>query len=296
MDNQAGKRAVGAALALLLLASPAAGASASPSASRAEVSKQLVGTTLVRGQIDIEADGSVSNLELEAEEKLEPGVVRFVRQTAEKWRFEPVTVDGKEVAVRSSVSVRLIASQGGQEQVRIHVSGVDFGNIDDEGNAWVQKVSMKAPAYPNTASTMGGAGTVYVVIRIGRDGKVEDAMAEQVNLRAVGTEKQMQEVRDSLSSSALAAARRWTFRPPTEGPHVDAPFWTVRVPVSFLLNRQKEEDSPGLWVAYVPGPRYSAPWLADDDAPGFSPDTLAEGGIYMADRQGPRLLTPLGGE
>jgi len=49
MDNQAGKRAVGAALALLLLASPAAGASASPSASRAEVSKQLGGTTLVRG-------------------------------------------------------------------------------------------------------------------------------------------------------------------------------------------------------------------------------------------------------
>jgi hypothetical protein len=106
----------------------------------------------------------------------------------------------------------------------------------------------------------------------------------------------MKKLREIFAKSALAAARKWTFRPPTEGEDVSAPYWQVRVPVDYSLRDQPNEGSEssyGRWISYVPGPRERAPWDTGKDASGFSPDTLPAGGVYMVDSNGPHLLTPL---
>jgi len=59
-----------------------------------------------------------------------------------------------------------------------------------------------------------------------------------------------------------------------------------------------ERERYGRGDAYIPGPRQQAPWRADKalgaDA---NADLLPQGGVFMADaaRQGPQLLTQLGG-
>jgi hypothetical protein len=139
---------------------------------------------------------------------------------------------------------------------------------------------------------VGAAGTAYLVLKIGRDGRVADAVAEQVNLRVVASEKNMARLRKLFAGAALAGAKKWTFNPPTIGEEADDPYWSVRVPVAFFTDHlQLPKDTE--WHSYVPGPRNPIPWRSEQ--PTDSPDALAAGGVYPLDNNGPRLLTPLGG-
>ena len=140
----------------------------------------------------------------------------------------------------------------------------------------------------------GVRGTVYVVARIGRDGRVEDAVAEQVNLKVVDSDAGMTQWRNSLAKSAALGARKWTFKPPTQGDEVGRPFWLVRVPVDSVLH--DEEPVPyGQWEAYIPGPRQSTPWMGAMDASSRAPMRWRAAGCTPS-APGPKLLTPLDGD
>ena len=118
-------------------------------------------------------------------------------------------------------------------------------------------------------------------------------ITEQVNLGFVADERMMRQVREEFSKSALIAAKRWTFKPPTEGTEADAPFWQVRVPVDYKMFGQKTPGY-GEWQVYVPGPRQHAPWMEAEQGDADSPDAMIAGGIYEIGK-GRRLLTPLSG-
>lgn len=137
-------------------------------------------------------------------------------------------------------------------------------------------------------------GTVYLVLRIGRSGRVEEVLAEQVNLGVVArSEAEMARWRDMFVEASVPTAKRWKFAPPTTGPHVNDPFWSVRVPIAYLLPGQKRPEY-GQWEAYVPGPRQRIPWDAPSEDNASGPDALAAGGVYQVGA-GRRLLTPLDG-
>ena len=109
-----------------------------------------------------------------------------------------------------------------------------------------------------------------------------------------GVLAQMRQFRDRFARAAVGAAEKWTFKPPSRGEAASQPYWVVRVPVDFNVGGKRRY---GQWEAYVPGPRERVSWSRDEDRPGFSLDTLADGGVHMAgDTRGPKLLTPLGGE
>jgi len=262
------------------------------------VRQQIESSLLVKGTIDIERDGSVSAVALDHEDKLPSGVVTFVRQAGLRWRFEPVVRDGAVVKANAPMSVRVVAKklEGGQYQVSL--VGASFESYDGEDPHGVRSLKIGPPRYPEQAFRAGVSGNVYLLVKVGPDGLVEDAIAEQVNLRVLGNEGELRMLRDMFAKSALAAARDWSFRVPTEGEAAGKPFWNVRVPVSYIVDPQPIEGSEkdyGTWISYVPGPRQSAPWVEHKDAAGFSPDTLGDGGVYMADSHAPRLLTPLQG-
>ncbi|MHC9086358.1 energy transducer TonB [Luteimonas sp. RIT-PG2_3] len=154
---------------------------------------------------------------------------------------------------------------------------------------------MQPPRYPADMLRAGAQGAIYLVIQIGRDGKVMNAVAEQINLTVVGSARDMERVRRSLGEAALDAARRWVFHPPTTGDLVDAPYWSLRVPVDFTMSGSRNEyETPyGTWHGYLPGPRQRVPWVTDQDALG-SPDAVAGGELYPLYSRF-RLLTPLPG-
>lgn len=280
------------ALALLLLAASAFATGTGPGAVR----KQAESSMLVTGKIDIEADGAVSALTIDQEDRLPAGVVTFVRNTAMQWKFEPALREGKAVPARSPMTLRIVAKRLQDDAYRVEIRHASFTTYDPSDEHAVTSLQMAPPPYPEAAYRAGVSGSVYLVLKVARDGTVADAAVEQVNLRIVASEGEMKKLRALLGNSALAAARKWTFRPPSEGKDVAAPFWSVRVPVNYSLGGQPNEGMPegyGRWISYIPGPRERAPWVTGEDAVGFSPDALPANGVYMVDNSGPRLLTPL---
>jgi len=258
--------------------------------SRAEVRKQVEATMLLTGSLDIDADGVVSTYTFNQTEALPKAVLEVVDRRIRGWRFEPVVVHGKAVPVRSPMQMRLVAQQDGPNY-QLRISGVTFYGKKGEGS--FARGKLQPPRYPSEAVYKGVGGTVYLVLRVGRNGAVEDVVAEQVNLRIVGNEREMATYREWLASSAIKTARKWKFVFPTEGEDADAPFMSLRVPVDFIAPDTRLEAA-GKWNAYVPGPRQGVPWR-NWDASLQSPDAFASDRVYRDQPDGPRLLTNIDG-
>lgn len=259
----------------------------------ADVRKQVEASMLLKGTIDIDAQGQVVEYHLEQTEALTPAVLGIIDRRVRAWRFEPVLVDGKAVRARSPMQLRLVTKKDGENYL-FRIAGATFGTTDEEGEVPTSKGPLTPPKYPSVAAYSNVGGTVYLVLRVGRDGSVEEAVAEQVNLRSVGSEREMNEFREMLAEAAIQGARRWNFNYPTRGEDADAPFVSVRVPVDFVITGRLQPEKPGQWQAYVPGPRQGIPWR-DWDAAMESPDTFAAGGVYPDRPKGLKLIGGVGG-
>ncbi|HYQ25494.1 energy transducer TonB [Stenotrophomonas sp.] len=261
-----------------------------------EVRKQMEASMTLNGVINIGREGQVEAFQLDRRDKVAADVASMVEGTVRNWRFEPVLVDGKAVSARTEVRLRLLADSLTGTTMQIRVADANFGPVSDENKPSTDNVSslkMRAPAYPERAAAIRGQGDVMLLVKVGRDGKVADVIAEQTNLTVVAPERQMQMLRDVLAKASVNTARSWTFNPPTTGANKDDAFWTVRVPVRYDFSQREERY--GRWSAYIPGPRQQAPWRTGEDEKATGTDLLPEGGIYMVGRNdGPRLLTPLG--
>lgn len=284
------------AFGAVLMATMPVVATAQGSGGIAAVRERIESSMVVRGEVTIEADGSVSAVQLAKEDKLPAGVVSMVRDAGLQWRFEPVLKDGVAVRALAPMSLRVIARKVEGDRYEVSLRGINFARLDADDPENIARISLKPPRYPEQAFRAGISGSVYLLVKIGRDGKVEDAFAEQVNLTFLSRENDQRRARELLAKSALAGARQWTFRVPTQGPAAAQPFWNVRVPVSYSLdNGTPEGQEQGRWVSYVPGPRERAPWREEPEQLGFSPDALADGSVNLVDNNGPHLLTPLQG-
>lgn len=282
-----------------LLLALGAGASLLPAQAMAQNARaaraQAEASMVLTGTIDISPAGAVEGFSLRDEDKVEGYLVEFLRRTVAQWRFEPVMHEGRTVAARSPVSLRLMARQTPDQGMEVELRSASFREYDPKATDEVTRGDMPAPRYPQDVFQQGGAGEVLLLMQVARDGSVTDVVAEQVNLHVAGPAKTMQQLRERLAQASIKAARSWTFRPPTTGPYADEPFWTVRTPVIFAIGSRPRERY-GRWQAYIPGPKQRAPWTVETMADDASADALPEGGVYMAGiEKGPKLLTPLGG-
>lgn len=262
---------------------------------RAAVRKQMEMSMLVTGSIDIGSDGSVSAHAVDQPGKIPPGVLQLVGQAVPRWRFEPILVDGRAVPARARMGLRVVARQQDDGTYTLGIRSASFGEEDAAEEESVTAARMTPPRYPVAAAASNVSGTVYLVLKIGRAGAVEDVVDEQVNLTVLGTEMQMQHARRLLANAAKVAARNWEFRVPTRGGQADDPYWSARVPVEFALDDgagkpRNVDPAYGSWQAYIPGPRTEAPWARDSAS--NAPDAMVAGGVYPTG-SGPRLLTPL---
>ena len=260
------------------------------------VRKRAESSTLVTGTIDIEKDGRVGGHRIDHPEKLHPQAVRLIHQAAPHWRFEPVLVDGTPVRARTKMSVRVILNRKGEDAYQLRIGGATFGDeAGVKGEAVTVADRMTPPKYPAGAYMSGIQGTVYLVLRIDRDGRVADAVEEQVNLTVLGNDRQMEQGRALLARAARAAAKKWRYDVPVRGPLAGRDHWSVRVPVSFTLCdgncRGSMEREYGSWETYIPGPKQRVPWITDEESRAGS-DAMVAGELYPVGT-GPKLLTPL---
>lgn len=243
---------------------------------------------LVTGTVDITTDGSVSSYAINDEEALPGYVLDLIRKFSGGWRFEPVVANGEAVAARAPMTLRIRAMPLENDAFEVSISSATFGAADADDTASVTSKRMRPPQYPPTAAYWGAGATVYLLLKIGRDGLVADSFVEQVNLNGKTDDKTMDLLRTRFAEASRDAARRWTFTPPSTGEASGDAYWLVRVPIDYSMNTRKVA-AYGQWETYVPGPRHAAPWL---ETPIGGNDAMA-GGTFQLAGQGLRLLTPL---
>jgi hypothetical protein len=248
---------------------------------------------LVTGSIEVNPNGTLHGYALDQPDKLPPVVTDVVDKTVKSWGFT-LSGAGNDV-VKAKMNLRVVAKPVGDGNMRVSVAGASF----DAGNSSESRPSYdvhQAPHYPQDMVRARVSGTAYLLLRIGRDGTVQDVIAEQVNLDQYDTQTAMARYRKALADASLDAARQWTFHPPTAGSTVEDPYWVVRVPVNFNLHQigtPYKKHVYGSWEAYMPGPRQTPPWISKTLANG-SPDAMPDGDLGTDDAR-LRLNTPLGG-
>ena len=256
-----------------------------------QVREQTEASMLLTGMIEIKADGSVRGYSIDDEGKVPDYVLANIASMVPGWQFEPLLVDGEAVAERVKMSLRMAAEPLEGGKLAIYIASAGFGQ--KSGARPTDSVSvreMNPPVFPEEVARLGGKGIVYLVLKIGRQGTVEDVAVEQVNLTAYASETRMRRIRLRLAEAALKAAREWTFNAPSTGELAGDEFWLVRVPVDFAYVGD-QQVAYGEWKAYVPGQRVSVPWLHGGEGE-LGSDALAGGELHMVGA-GPRLLTPL---
>ncbi|AZR28388.1 hypothetical protein A11M_0125590 [Xanthomonas vasicola pv. vasculorum NCPPB 895] len=268
--------------------------------SAAQVQTQTEASMNVTGELTLTPDGVVTAVKLTDEASLPLAVRERIKQSVASWRFDPLRGDGSALPAQLPMSLLLVAKQGEGENYLVSIRSAHFGGQAQDATS-VRTKDMQPPRYPEAAFRAGATGVVYLMLKIGRDGKVEDLIAEQVNLTSLVPESKRARVRQVLADAASAKAREWKFLPPTEGSDVNAPYWVMRVPVSFDLGTSARDliaaKQVQKWRSYLPGPRQSAPWNEQRGAgtSNDSPDALPGSGLFSARGEGVRLVTPLQG-
>ena len=236
---------------------------------------------LVTGTIVVAPDGSVSSYAVDHPEKLPPAVVSVIGKNAPRWTFKPVLLDGKPVTAKASMNLRIVATPMQQKgSYTVAIRGASFGQgVPGES---ISKDVRTPPRYPVGAILDRVSGTVYLVVKVGRQGQVEDVAAEQVNLRVLGRPFEMARWRKELAEASVAAGRKWTFHPPVTGEHANDPYWIARIPIAFNIRPMggpSPRPSYGQWQSYVPGPRALIPWLDEKQLAASAVDAVPAGGI-----------------
>jgi TonB family protein len=268
---------------------------AAGAAGAAEVRKTAEASMLVTGMVEVNPDGSLHGYSLDHPEKIAPAVIDVIGKSLANWEFS-LSAPTTDV-VKSKMSLRILAKPAGNVAFNISIAGASFGDDDNNtGDTVRYKSRLPTPQYPRRAIDARVSGTVYLLLRIGRDGSVQDVFTEQVNLDQYGDENAMKLYRKVLADASMDAAKKWTYNLPTRGKAVDDPFWVVRVPVNFNLRQwgAPEKETPyGSWSAYIPGTRQSAPWISPDLAQ-ESPDAVPDGALHTGNGS-LRLKTTLSG-
>ncbi|GGA39235.1 energy transducer TonB [Dyella nitratireducens] len=273
-----------------LLALSAWTASAGPSGAH----KAVEASMLVTGWIEVAPDGSVHGYTIDQPEKLPQTVINLIKKDVPAWKFR---FDEPAAAIqRTPMHMRIKATPVDDKHDVIAISDASFGDLSGNDTDSISSKARQPIKYPREAVEAGVAGTVYMIIRVNRQGKVEDIAAEQVDLHVRIREAQMRYFRDMLAKAAIESAKNWTFNLPTTGKHAADPYWNVAVPVSFNFGPPHMSDDAdyGKWDIYVPGPRQPVPWMTADAQNAISPNTIPAGSISQAESS-LHLTTPLGG-
>ncbi|MDE3072692.1 MAG: energy transducer TonB [Pseudomonadota bacterium] len=254
-----------------------------------DVAKRVEASMLVTGSIIVAPDGSVQSYAVDHPEKLPSVVVGLVGKDMRHWRFEPVLLDGKPVTAKAPMHLRIVASKRDDGNYNIGIRSAYFGRRTSFSRA-----QRMPPHYPREALAAGVSGTVYVLLRIDRQGHVNDAVVEQVNLNFLAGDAAMRRWRLVLAQATLRAARQWTFGPTTTDETAGVEYNVARVPVRFNLRRRdrSSRDAYGHWKTYMPGPLQPAPWFDRSRMVSSGVDAVPDGGVYSAD-QSLHLKTPL---
>lgn len=269
-----------------------------PAVSVAHKSPPVEASMLVTGTVHIAPNGNVTSYSLDQPTKLPPAIKSLIAKVVPVWTFVPVLRDGKRMPGVSRMHLRVVAKPVPDNKYALSVAGTWFGTAHTDTAVRIRFANRHAPTYPLNARRAHMEGTVYLLIRVNRQGRAEKVAAEQVNLRELDSSYAMKRFRHEFALATERAARDWTFTLPTSGPQAAADHWDVQIPVSFTISNRRHAPPPklayGKWQTYVPGPQHIPAWEDSGKQPAGGIDALPDNTL-IAVQQTRQLKTPLTG-
>ncbi len=146
-------------------------------------------------------------IEARADEKGNVDAVRILRSVpalddaavaaVKKWKYEPMTINGKPVKVLFTVTVKFRLGQEGRDKL---IEKFDRGAVKAEGGIQPPKlVHMVEPVYPPQARAAGISGIVILAVKTDAAGNVQDAMI----LKSI----------PQLNRAAIDCVKKWKYEP-----------------------------------------------------------------------------------
>lgn len=256
------------------------------------VSQRKEASMLVTGTVHINPDGSVMNYTLDHPEELDSSVKELVDQNVKRWNFQ--FASAPSATATENLSVRLVARMLDDRHVSLRIAGVSFDDAEVPEDENIRYDKKHGADFPKAAFEEGVWGTAYVLLRVGRDGRVQEASVEQVDLGTFAPTADMARYRKYLGDAAVKGIRQSTFKVPTKGKNADQPYWLVRIPVNFLNPNDPEPVAYGAWQTYVPGPRADVSWLDHPELAAGAPDAVPDGMLHALQGE-PQLRTGTSG-
>jgi len=245
----------------------------------------------VTGTLSIDAAGAVSGFTLDEREKLPAQVTALLERTLPALRFERTPNGDGSRPVQAKMTLQVLATQADAEHMTISLHHARFVEAEPPVTERIS-VEHRVPLhYPYEALKVEMTATVYVAVRIDRNGRVIDAQARQVNLGRPDTETRMRQLRAVFAKPTLEAVRHFTFNVPKIGPHANDADFSGVLPVQYVINGVVPRY--GQWTVYVPGPKAEIAWLDREDAADDS--EAVRDGEFAQSGTGLKLLTPIGG-
>ncbi len=221
------------------------------------------------GEVRIEPDGHVGDYRLDS--KLVPAIAKVIDRAVRGWVFEPILVDGKAVAARTTLNMGLKAEPvEGKGDYLLRITHVIFG-------APKRLAGVKPPRYPRELVRAHTGGKVTLALRVDESGDVIEALPYQSGLdRDDFTAGDAQRYRRLLEEAALGAATHWHFNPGEEvdGKPIGA---SVLMPLEFSVCAMPcAPQSNDRWRRFFLGPVQPVPWLREEN-PGLDQQVAALG-------------------
>lgn len=267
-----------------------------PASHASSLDPRAEASLLVEGKATLNPDGSVASYTLREPDKLPTAIVELVNQSLPHWRFrfgDGRTPDG---LVEENMHLRIVAHDVDDRHTTIRIASAQFEDATQGANDRLASKDRKMPVFPSRSLQGRMSGTVYVLVRVNKDGTVSDAAAEQVNLRHDAERDKLKIYRDDLAQAAVHAIKQWTFTVPTEGPSARQSFWYATVPVHFNIGNSGYDEynghTYGTWEIYLRGPQETIPWFTDDKALADGTDATPDGSVHQLG-SGAQLLTAL---
>jgi len=259
--------------------------------------EEVVASTLVTGTVQITAEGKVHSYKIDQADKLSAAVRDLLDRNIPTWTFRLAVALPVDITER--MTIRIVAKAVDDKHDAISIVSASFDDDFHTEDETVVPVRRTQPRYPGMSIAANVNGVVYTLALVGRDGRPQKVLAEQVNLRTAVPKRYQEQFRKDLANAAIRAISSWKWTIPTSGRLADLPGWWVRVPVVFTLNDngklEVKEAGYGEWEAYIPGPRLQ---LSLDESgrnlQSQGSDAIADGNIQLDDSS-VKLTTPLGG-
>jgi len=203
------------------------------------------------GEVQIGADGHV--LDYTLKNKLAPAVSALVDKNVRKWTFDPVMVDGKPVAAKTSVHLILKAVPTEQDKYSLQITNLIFGEPK-------MSAGSRPPKYPSAAVQAHLGARVILWLKLDENGNVIDAQPYQTSLDArAATEIEAEHWRALFEKSSIAAAKNWHYDL-NETLNGKAIGMTVFAPTSYFIKEPGKSHAAGEWKAFLPGPVHTGLW------------------------------------